>query len=307
METTRRMRIHTPEILKLEVSLLWFGHYTLRVSVELIDYLKEQERDKRASRVRVCQLKYYRDNTVKRHEEYTNTQQLNNALKECHGEDYSKNEHGSPTALRLFVVEDLSRDVIEQLGYHFDIDPDFFRSHIDDYVWFNVRDPFWNPPCPQMEMRRRSWLQLRFSRSRFFSSSANFDKGQDAANKFNVSRKLYEDESKAFWDTDGAPKDANAISRARSILHNFVQTWLVIPCSELWEDKNRDIEMANRSTAGSHRGAGATLKKREVDGKVGVMRTKASFWWKKDGDCYTGKWTEQMHRLAPPIMTTTNL
>lgn len=39
---------------------------------------------------------------------------------------------------RLFVVEDLSRNVIEALGNHFKIDPSFFREHIVDYAWYNT-------------------------------------------------------------------------------------------------------------------------------------------------------------------------
>lgn len=37
--------------------------------------------------------------------------------------------------LRLFVVEDLSREVIEALGHHLKIDPSFFRDHIIDSQW----------------------------------------------------------------------------------------------------------------------------------------------------------------------------
>lgn len=39
---------------------------------------------------------------------------------------------------RLFVVEDLSRNVIELLGNHFKVDPSFFREHIVDYAWYNT-------------------------------------------------------------------------------------------------------------------------------------------------------------------------
>jgi hypothetical protein len=35
--------------------------------------------------------------------------------------------------LRLFIVEDLSQQVIELLGSRFDIDPLFFREQIEDY------------------------------------------------------------------------------------------------------------------------------------------------------------------------------
>lgn len=46
--------------------------------------------------------------------------------------------HNEDLTLRLFVVEDLSREVIEALGSHFDIDPMFFRAHVEDSVWHNV-------------------------------------------------------------------------------------------------------------------------------------------------------------------------
>lgn len=42
------------------------------------------------------------------------------------------------TKMRLFVVEDLSRDVIETLGCAYDVDPSFFREHIVDYFWYNI-------------------------------------------------------------------------------------------------------------------------------------------------------------------------
>src|SRR5258707_15169024 len=50
------------------------------------------------------------------------------------------------TTTRLIVVEDLSRRVIEILGSKFDIDPTFFRGHIDDYAWYNIRDRWVDPP-----------------------------------------------------------------------------------------------------------------------------------------------------------------
>lgn len=54
-------------------------------------------------------------------------------------EEYLSEPSNDPSVkLRLFVVEDLSRDVIEALGSKFDIDPSFFREHLVDYVWYNV-------------------------------------------------------------------------------------------------------------------------------------------------------------------------
>lgn len=49
-----------------------------------------------------------------------------------------ENEDDPSVRFRLFVVEDLSRDVIETLGSRYDVDPSFFREHIVDYVWYNI-------------------------------------------------------------------------------------------------------------------------------------------------------------------------
>lgn len=53
-----------------------------------------------------------------------------------------KDKDDSSVKLRLFVVEDLSREVIETLGGHYDVDPSFFREHIVDYVWYNISKSF---------------------------------------------------------------------------------------------------------------------------------------------------------------------
>lgn len=47
-------------------------------------------------------------------------------------------EKDSSIKFRLWVVEDLSREVIEALGSHYDVDPSFFREHIVDYIWYNI-------------------------------------------------------------------------------------------------------------------------------------------------------------------------
>lgn len=44
----------------------------------------------------------------------------------------------SSVKFRLFVVEDLSREVIETLGARYDVDPSFFREHLVDYIWYNI-------------------------------------------------------------------------------------------------------------------------------------------------------------------------
>lgn len=47
--------------------------------------------------------------------------------------DDSLSSDPPPGTSRLYVVEDLSREVIERLGMKLDIDPLFFREQINDY------------------------------------------------------------------------------------------------------------------------------------------------------------------------------
>lgn len=114
---------------------------------------------------------------------------------------------------------------------------------------------------------------MRFVRARYFSSHAQFVKAQAEPNKFNVERKLYEDENKAFWDRDPKPKRpgndsgmaANASkkqagSNLRSDEESQVEKWLmqVASCGSQEPDVPEPI-----------------------DGKVGTIRTRATFWRSK--------------------------
>jgi len=109
--------------------------------------------------------------------------------------------HGGDVRLRLFVVEDLSRDVIENLGSHFDIEPDFFREHIVDYAWYNVRDPWRNPPNLKIVSRQQHWFQVRYVTSRYFDTPDSFKRGFEESQTFNVLRRPDDDQNnKAFWD-----------------------------------------------------------------------------------------------------------
>lgn len=83
-------------------------------------------------KTRVCLLDYPRDpEQPVRRDDINNSDQLKNTIQAVDDGDES-------VKFRLWVVEDLSRDVIETLGNHYDIDPSFFREHILDYVWYNI-------------------------------------------------------------------------------------------------------------------------------------------------------------------------
>ncbi|KAK2926297.1 hypothetical protein FoTM2_014666 [Fusarium oxysporum f. sp. vasinfectum] len=62
------------------------------------------------------------------------------------------------TKLSLFVVEDLTRDVIETLGAGLAIDLRFFRAHIVDYIWNNIRDPWREYPLLHIVSRQQDWF-----------------------------------------------------------------------------------------------------------------------------------------------------
>jgi hypothetical protein len=156
----------------------------------------EAERVERATRTRVCQLRYDKNGTIAP-SHYKKPGELAAALQDAGSSDEVK--------LRLFVVEDLSREVIEHLGHHFDIEPAFFREHIVDYAWYNVRDPWRDPPNLDVVARDQHWAQIRFVRARYFESEVSFKTGFDQSKQFNVARRPDDDENnKAFWDKKGA-------------------------------------------------------------------------------------------------------
>ena len=114
----------------------------------------------------------------------------------------------SPTEdlpLGLFLVEDLSREVIEMLGAKFDIDPLFFREQILDYSWFNTRDPWAMAPSLMASMRHRDWFRVRNVRLRYFASHQSFQDAQRESRTFNVQRRLDDDENTwRYMDKIGA-------------------------------------------------------------------------------------------------------
>lgn len=114
-------------------------------------------------------------------------------------------ENGNPDkdSLRLLVAEDLSRGVIETLGSQFDIDPTFFRSHIDDFSWYNIRDRWMDPSTLKARRKHQNWTQVRFVRPRYFKTRESFQKGRDESNRFNVFRRPDDDQNQwPYMDGD---------------------------------------------------------------------------------------------------------
>lgn len=98
------------------------------------DWIKQDEkqiRERRASRINLAIVDYPLGNPDSGAEAGTPTvtrvqtfDSLAEALK----------RGPAPDTTRLYVVEDLSRDLVEMLGSELAIDPLFFREHINDFL-----------------------------------------------------------------------------------------------------------------------------------------------------------------------------
>lgn len=150
-------------------------------------FLDEQDKRERASRTKVAMVTFEPDATVHR-VDFSTISQLSTAL------SGPQSIHDDIHA-RLFVVEDLSRDVIEALGARFDVDPLFFRGHISDYMWHNTRDPWVELPDLDMTSRQRLYMHVRYTQTRYFRSEKSFKGAQWEAGGFNVLRRVDRDGS----------------------------------------------------------------------------------------------------------------
>ncbi|KAK3358818.1 hypothetical protein B0T25DRAFT_514478 [Lasiosphaeria hispida] len=166
----------------------------------------EPTSEERARRTNVSRLDYSTTDEVES-TSYTTPEALESGMKP---------EQGNRVKFRLYVVEDLSRDVIEILGSELKIDPSFFRSHIMDYAWYNVRDPYRDPPSLNLTARHRSWVQLRFVTARYYPTHEEFEEGFNKSQTFNVLRRPDDDENnQGFWDEQEAKI---GVSRTRASL-----------------------------------------------------------------------------------------
>ena len=147
-------------------------------------FLTELDKAERASRTKVAMLTFQQETCVSR-ADYSNFKELSEAL----GGLGESNE----ASVRLLVVEDLSRDVIEALGARFDINPLFFRGHISDYMWYNTRDPWVELPDLDLTSRKRSYLHVRYVQTRYFRTERSLERAKWEAGGFNVLRRVDKD------------------------------------------------------------------------------------------------------------------
>ncbi|KAH7130171.1 hypothetical protein B0J11DRAFT_429256 [Dendryphion nanum] len=165
---------------------------------------KPNQRNERTNRTTVTMLQFFGSAPTKRLD-IDKISTLKEALQEATPEEPS---------LQLFLVEDLSRQVVESLGARYDIDPLFFRDQIADYNWFNTRDPWAMSPSLLAEMKHRNWFHLRNVRLRYFKSRKSFETARWETNWFNVYRRYDNDENHSqYQDAEGS---IIGMSRTRS-------------------------------------------------------------------------------------------
>ncbi|KAL8881215.1 MAG: hypothetical protein Q9198_001537 [Flavoplaca austrocitrina] len=123
-------------------------------------------------------------------------------------------------ARRLFVVEDLSKPVIEALGSTFDIDPRFFRDHLEDHTWYNITDDWVELPVLRSRFQNRPFMTYRYLESRFFDNEEQAQHGRERIGKWNVLRRLdFQGQVKsginAWWEP--SPRRVGLLRRKVSI------------------------------------------------------------------------------------------
>ncbi|RKL40420.1 hypothetical protein BFJ70_g5649 [Fusarium oxysporum] len=209
---------------------------------------KEAEQRRRATRMNVALLKFQEAGNIVfdqyRLEDNSTDGDIQAAHKHLRKAISDAKEDQSVHNFSLFVVEDLSRDVIEILGSGLSIDPRFFRAHITDYVWNNIRDRWRESSILQIDAKRQNWFQLRLIRSRYFENQSQLTEAKNQVNNFNVMRRLDADRNQIFWDKD--------------------------PDSTIWERLKAEA-IRNQSEVDEKQDT-------RVDAKVGHMRSRSTFW-----------------------------
>ena len=86
---------------------------------------------------------------------------------------------------RLFLVENISRDFIEYLGTHFDIDPAMFSSHIYGFDWFGRCSSATTVPSLPSGLRTQEFAHFRYLEARPVRAGINGPVNVDGLPCFN--------------------------------------------------------------------------------------------------------------------------
>ncbi|CAK1360116.1 hypothetical protein CB0940_06217 [Cercospora beticola] len=173
---------------------------------------EEESRKERICRTNVCVIDY-RDSSDTITKPFTSTPDLKAFLNNANP------PNGQP-AVRLVIAEDLSRDLVDMLGEHYDIDPLFFLSHIGDYLFHNTRDRWCELPDLDVDTRNRSHSTITYLRARYFQTEKDFIEAERQSGGFNVLRRLDGDRSRKSLQRSllDDPEASVTLTRAKSSL-----------------------------------------------------------------------------------------
>ncbi|KAF2211021.1 hypothetical protein CERZMDRAFT_118013 [Cercospora zeae-maydis SCOH1-5] len=183
-------------------------------------YIKTEHdsRKERIQRTKVCVIDYSESaDTVSR--KYQSTPRLKAFLN-------TPNPSNAQPDVRLVIVEDLSRDLVDMLGEHYDIDPLFFLSHIGDYLFHNTRDRWCELPDLEVDARERSHFTISYLRPRYFKTESQFSDAEKQSGGFNVLRRLDSDRSRKSLQHSllDKPDASVTLTRAKSSL--WIKPWV---------------------------------------------------------------------------------
>jgi hypothetical protein len=148
----------------------------------MIVRLTEHDKRERRQRLKIAMLDFKPQKKIQR-TTFENLVELQGTLQR-------QLDHPDEIPARLFVVEDLSSDVIETLGGYLNIPPAFFRGHMSDYMWYNTRDPWVELPELEILAAKHSYFHMRYVQPRYFKDQESVQRAKRELGGFNVLRRL---------------------------------------------------------------------------------------------------------------------
>lgn len=167
----------------------------------------------RSSRTNIAILDFNSGGQVQKPVYCKNTTDLKTQLE-------NEQDKANDVIARLFIVEDLSRDVIEILGARFDIDPRFFRGQISDFLWHNPRDPWTELSTLDMITRKRSFFNIPYFQARYFQDQTSIQQARKQADAFNVMRRM---DSNFPWE---GTKEFDKIKSEIALVRSKISLWV---------------------------------------------------------------------------------
>ncbi|KAH8600737.1 hypothetical protein B0O99DRAFT_287982 [Bisporella sp. PMI_857] len=144
-------------------------------------FLTSSQISDRAKRTRVAMLDLSPSSSTRL--DIQNSEKLNQLISD-------PNFNHNPEHARIFILEDLSRDMVEVFGAAYDIDPLFFRGHLLDYLWYNIRDPWVDLPDLEGVVQGRNFFNIRYMIPKYFQSQDSIEQAVEQLGGWNVIRRI---------------------------------------------------------------------------------------------------------------------